>query len=256
MVQGDVVPLSSWQVVPVTLDVASVAVKAMFTELPVVAPLAGLVMLTVGGVVSTLNVVDAEPTLPAASVAVTVIVWLPSASEAVAAPEVQAAAVPESTLQVVVVAVASVTLKDSVGVCVPTTAPLAGLLIETAGLVVSTVKVVEALAVAGVGLAESVAVTVIVWLPSASEAVAAPEVQAVAVPESILQVVLTGETPPVVLKLSVGVCVPIVLPLAGELMLTARPVATVKLTWALPTLPAVSVALTVTVWLLPAARPV
>ena len=251
--QADAVPLSSLQVVPVTLDVASVAVKAMFTDVPVVAPFDGLVMLTTGAVVSTLNVVDAVPTLPAASVAVTRIVWLPSASEAVAAPEVQEAAVPESILQVVVVAVASVTLKDSVGVCVPTTAPLAGLLIETAGLVVSTVKVVVAEAVVET---ESVAVTVIVWLPSASEAVAAPEVQEAAVPESILQVVVTGATPPLVLKLSVGVCVPITLPLTGELMLTVSALATVKLTVDEPTLPAVSVAATVIVWLLPAARPV
>ena len=72
-------PLSSLQVVPVTLDVASLAVKFSVTDAAVVLPFAGELMLTVGAPVSTVKVVDAEAE-PAALVAVTVIVWLPSAN--------------------------------------------------------------------------------------------------------------------------------------------------------------------------------
>jgi hypothetical protein len=65
---------SSLQVVVVV--VASVTVKFVVTELPVVEPLAGEVMLTDGGSESTVKVTVALPE-PAALVAVTTTVWLP-----------------------------------------------------------------------------------------------------------------------------------------------------------------------------------
>ena len=88
--------------------------------------------------VSTRNVTEALPVLPAPSVAAIVTVCEPSASEAGVNGDVHAAAVPLSTLQVVPAGFASVTVKATDGVCVLTTAFAAGLVIETAGAVASS----------------------------------------------------------------------------------------------------------------------
>jgi hypothetical protein len=67
---------SSLQVVPVTAEVASVAVNDVVTLEPWVEPFAGELIATTGATESTVNVTEALPE-PAALVAVTVTVWLP-----------------------------------------------------------------------------------------------------------------------------------------------------------------------------------
>ena len=57
----------------------------------------GVPIVTFGAVVSTTNVLVAQPSLPTASLAVTLIVWLPSDSPAYAFGLVQAAAAPSSS---------------------------------------------------------------------------------------------------------------------------------------------------------------
>jgi hypothetical protein len=243
------------QVVPVTELVASVAVKTTFTEVPVVAPFVGLLMFTVGPVVSVLNVTDVPAlVLPAASVAVTITVCVPSARVGVVNGEVHATAAAASTLQVRLATdvVASVAVNVTVGVAVPSTAFAAGAVIATTGATLSTVKVVDADAVAPM---LSVAATMIVWLPLLRLGGVNGEVHEAAAAASTLQVVVTGATPPLVVNVTAGVVVPTNPPLAGALMLTASALATVKFTVAEPVLPAVSVAVTITVCALPAARP-
>jgi hypothetical protein len=150
---------SSLQVVVVV--VASVTVKFVVTELPVVEPLAGELMATAGLIESTVNVVVAVPE-PEALVAVTSTVWLPCERPLVANGDVQATAVAASSLQVMLVG-EPVVVKTTDGDAVLTKLPLAGELMLTVGGGV-TVKVVDA----EPGLpAWSVAVTVIVWLPAA-----------------------------------------------------------------------------------------
>jgi hypothetical protein len=76
LVQAVAAAASSLQVVPVTEVVASVAVKTVLTELPVVEPLAGEVIETTGAMLSTVKVTDDDP-VPATFVAATTTVWLP-----------------------------------------------------------------------------------------------------------------------------------------------------------------------------------
>ncbi len=149
------------------------------------APLAGVVNVTTGNVVSTVNVCVAdEPMLPAASVWRTCSVWLPVVSAARLEPEVQAVQAPLSTLHSEVPVLASVTLKAIAGVVSFVNEPLAGVVSETDGDVVSTVKVWvddEPMLPAA-----SVWRTCRVWLPSVSVARLEPEVQAVQAPLSTL----------------------------------------------------------------------
>jgi hypothetical protein len=83
---------------PVTVNASETFVEAS------TAPSAGDVIVTVGRVVATENVTDFVFGLPAASVATTVMVWLPSASPLYVVGLVQAAAAAASSLQVVVTA--------------------------------------------------------------------------------------------------------------------------------------------------------
>src|SRR5262249_15566011 len=89
------------------------------------------------------------------------------------------------------------------------------------------------------------------WLPWLRVGDVNGEVHDAAVPLSTLQVVVTGATPPLVVKVTAGVVVATNAPLAGLAMFTARPAAIVKVTLAWPTLPAWSVAATVIVCVVP-----
>jgi hypothetical protein len=122
---------------PVVVKATDVLVELMN------APAAGEVIVTVGSA-ATVKVVVAEPVLPAWSVAVTTIEWLPAARPLYGWPLVQLVAAAASSLQVVVVVVASVTV-NVVVTAGPVVAPFAGAVIVTAGLTESTVNVTEAL---------------------------------------------------------------------------------------------------------------
>jgi hypothetical protein len=122
------------------------------------APGAGEVIET-PGMPATVKLVVADPLLPAWSVAETVKLCAPAESGKLW-PVVQAAAAPPSTAQVVVVEVVSLTEKFNV-TGEPTVEPLAGELIVTTGLTLSTVKVTEAVPVPAALVAE----TITVWLP-------------------------------------------------------------------------------------------
>jgi hypothetical protein len=124
--------------------------------------------LTTGAVVSTVNVIDALPTLPTTSVAVTVTVWLPWVSAEVVKPELQLVALPPSVAHVVVVELASATPKLITGVVDAMTAVAAGELIVTTGATVSTVKTTACVAMFP---AASVALTDAVRDPDASTGV-------------------------------------------------------------------------------------
>ena len=142
-----------------------------------------------------------------------------------------------SSLQVVVVAVASVTVK-TVETFGPVVEPLAGELIATAGLTESTVKLTVALPEPDA----LVAVTTTEWTPWPNVAVVNGELQAAAAPPSTEQVMLVGE--PVVLNVIVGVVSLVTAPLAGEVIVTTGAATTVKVVEAEPVLPAWSVAVT------------
>ena len=149
---------SSLQVVVVA--VASVTLKTVETELPVVLPLAGELMATTGAMLSTVKLTVAEPE-PAMLVAVTTTLWAPWLSVVNDAGELQAVAAPPSSEQVVLVG-ELVAVKTTDAVVELMNAPLAGEEIVTTGAAV-TVKVVVA---DPVFVAWSVAVTIIVWLPT------------------------------------------------------------------------------------------
>ena len=113
-------------------------------------PSAGFVMTTTGAMVSSVTVTEAEPVLPAASVAERVIVFKPSTK----ASEVRVTWGTPSTVQSTVIGDTAVSV------------PFVGAVMTTTGAMVSTVQVNDA----GVGstlLAGSVARTWKVWLPSA-----------------------------------------------------------------------------------------
>ena len=94
-----------------------------------------------------------------------------------------------------------------------------------------------------------------VWAPSASALkLAEGAEQPAAAAASSLQVVLVGEL--VAVKLTATAALGLNELSAGELMLTTGMLATVKLVGVAPVLPAASVAVTMIVWLDPAARPV
>ena len=149
---------SSLQVVVVA--VASVTEKFVVTELPVVEPLAGELMLTTGAIESTVKLTEALPE-PETLDAVTVTLWLPWLRPVNEAGEVQALAAPPSSEQVVLVG-ELVAVNETDAVVLLRNAPEAGELIVTTGGAV-TVKVVDA---EPVFVAWSVAVTVMVWLPT------------------------------------------------------------------------------------------
>jgi hypothetical protein len=111
----------------------------------------------------TVKVVVAEPTLPAASVAETTIVWLATERPLKAWPVVQAIAAAASSLQVVPVTevVRSVAVKATEVLVEAELEPLAGAVIVTVGGAVSTVKVTLAVPVPLALVAE----TRTVWLP-------------------------------------------------------------------------------------------
>jgi hypothetical protein len=149
------------QVVPVTEVVASAVVNVVVTELPVVEPFAGALIVTVGATVSTVNVTEAEP-VPAALVAATVTVWLPCDRPVYACGLVQAAAAAASSLQVVLVG-EFVAVHATETLVELTIAPASGEVIVTTGIA-ATGKVVLADPTLP---AWSVAATVMVWLPEA-----------------------------------------------------------------------------------------
>ena len=78
--------------------------------------MAGALMLTTGRIESTVKLVEELPVLPARSVWVTVIVWLPWVSVPVVKPLVQETAVAPSTEQVELPGLASTTEKLTDGV--------------------------------------------------------------------------------------------------------------------------------------------
>src|SRR5262245_23684307 len=120
------------------------------------------VTVTTGATVSTVNVVEPLPTLPAASVPRTVIVWLPSASAVAGVNgDVQAANAAVSIWHWIVAAPVTVNvLEDGLSLVGDGTA-----VTVTTGATVSTVNVVEPVPTLP---AASVPRTVIVWLPLAS----------------------------------------------------------------------------------------
>src|SRR6202000_982707 len=98
-----------------------------------------------GATVSMVNARAAVPVLPAASVAATTTVWLPSASDAVVNGEVHATAAPPSTAHVVV---PSLTVKPKLGVLLFVgVGPTGPLVMVTTGFVVSTVITEDAVPV-------------------------------------------------------------------------------------------------------------
>lgn len=113
-----------------------------------------------GGLVK--KVTELQPTFPAASVAQTVIVWVPTASPENGVPELHAAAAAPSTEHVVPTTevVASAAVNASVNGR-PTCWPFSGEAIVTTGGIVSTVNVTVAHAVP----AAVVEQTVTVWEP-------------------------------------------------------------------------------------------
>jgi hypothetical protein len=135
---------SSLQVVPVTLEPVPLVVKTTETELPVVAPAVGELMLTVGTSESTVKPTVAEP-VPAALVALTATVCAPWLSPVKDAGEVQAVAAAPSSEQVVLVGLL-VAVQDTDAVVVFRKAPAAGEVIVTTGTL-ATVKDTELLPV-------------------------------------------------------------------------------------------------------------
>ena len=155
-------------------------------------------------------------------------------------------------MQVVVVALASVTVKLTAVLVEVWLEPLAGALMLTTGFVLSAVKVTEA----EPEPPGFVAVTTIVWLPSASVESDSGLVQAAAAAASILQVTLVGEL--VAVNVSDAVVWLTTALAAGALIVTTGGETgwvTENVVDAVPTLPARSVDVTVIVWL-PTARPV
>ena len=165
-----VAPSRSWTAVPASAVPTKVTLAVASSALSAGAVKAG----ASGAAVSTMKVCAAGvgSALPAWSVAVTVKVWVPSASVAVVNGDVQVLAVPLSTLHENVAPASLLKLKagllslvgDAIGVRV------------VSGGAVSTMNVCEA----GVGStlpAASVARTWNVWLPSLSAAVVSGDVQ-------------------------------------------------------------------------------
>jgi hypothetical protein len=160
--QAVAAPLSSLQskVEPLLLEV-----KAKLAAVELVGFAGLLVSVTVGGVVSTVQVCVAVPVLPAGSVAVTVKVWLPAATVLLKLPLLQAVAAALSSLQS---KVEPDLLEVKAKLAVVLLVGFAGLVVSvTVGGVVSTVQVWVAVPVLPAG---SVAVTVKVWLPAATVA--------------------------------------------------------------------------------------
>ena len=142
--------------------VASVTLKTVETELPVVLPLAGELMLTAGAMLSTVKLTVALPE-PAMLVAVTTTLCAPWLSVVNDAGELHADAAPPSSEQVVLVG-ELVAVKTTDAVVELMNAPLAGEEIVTTGAAVTVNVVVEE----PVLPAWSVATTTSEWLPAAS----------------------------------------------------------------------------------------
>jgi hypothetical protein len=188
--------------------------------------LAGLAVIVVSGAaVSTVQVKLAgdASALPAASVAATVNVWLPSASPAYVFGLVQLAAAPPSIVQLNVLP-ASVEVKEKLALAL--FVGFVGLVVIVVfGAVVSTVKATDD---EPTFVAASVALTTTVCEPSVNPLYAFGLVQLVAAPPSMAQVVVYGATPPETEKTTLGLAVLMVEPLAGELIVT---VGAVRLTF-------------------------
>jgi hypothetical protein len=144
---------------------ASVEVNEKFAVVWLVGLAGCAVIVVFGAVVSTVNVTVLEPTLLAASVALTTTVWLPSVSALYAFGLVQLVAAPPSIAQVVVYgATPPETVKTTLGLAVLIVEALTGELIETTGRAVLIVQVKLA-GVASVLPAASVERTWKLWLP-------------------------------------------------------------------------------------------
>src|SRR5215469_7959573 len=165
-------------------------------------PLSGLMPLMVGAAGAVVSIVtakalEADPVLPAASVAVAVSEWLPAARllASVQAPDPSAVAVPSVVLpsltRTVALASALPAMVSAVALVMPSVAelPVSGLMpliVGAAGAVVSTVTA-KALEAAPVLPARSVAVAVSEWLPAVNvpAKLHAPEPSAVALPSTV-----------------------------------------------------------------------
>src|SRR5215470_2177215 len=187
------------------------------------------VTVTTGATVSTVKVVEPVPTLKAASVPRTVIVWLPSASAVAGVNgDVHAANAPVSIWHWMVVApvTVNVTLGRLLRVGVVT-----GVTVTT-GATVSTVNVVEPVPTLP---AASVPRTVIVWLPSASAVAGTKgDVQLAIAPASIWQSIVVA--PPVTVKVTGGRLL-LVGDVTGVTETTGAWVSTVNVVEPVPTLP-------------------
>jgi hypothetical protein len=140
----------------VVVAVASVTVKFVVTDVPVVEPFTGELMLTAGLIESTKKLTDALPE-PAALVATTVTVWLPCERLLYACGLVHAVAAAASSWQVMLVG-ELVAVKATEAFVVLRIAPALGEVMLTTGSA-ATVKVVDAEPMLP---AASVAVTTIV----------------------------------------------------------------------------------------------
>jgi hypothetical protein len=155
---------------------------------------------TVGGVVSTRNgAVVADPALPAASVATTVIVCVPSATVEAVNGEVHAASAPASTRHWIVCGAPAV-VKVAVGVASFDEADGSAVNVTVGGAVSIANVPVEACEELP---APSVTRTVSVWLPSASAPDVNGELHAAKVPASTWHWITVGE--PAVVNAIVGV---------------------------------------------------
>ncbi|MDO9173558.1 MAG: hypothetical protein Q7V62_02065 [Actinomycetota bacterium] len=138
--QESAAPPSTAQVVVLGFasDTANVTLGVLSAS---AAPAVGALIETTGSTVSTLNETVADPTLPARSVCRTVTACAPSVNAGVVNGELHGPYAPASTAQAVVPGLASVTVKETSGVGSIACDPSAGALIDTAGVVVSTVIV-------------------------------------------------------------------------------------------------------------------
>jgi hypothetical protein len=179
VVNGDMhaanAPLSTWQ----AIAVASVTVNARVGVLSLVGFGGPLVIVTTGGVVSTLQLLVSVAVLPAASVACTVNWWPPSPRAEIVRGDVQTASGPPSRLHASATAPPpEVNAKVAVVELVAAGGPL---VIATVGATVSIVQLNDAVAALPTG---SVARTVKVWLPSARLLVSNAGVHATNAPPS------------------------------------------------------------------------
>jgi hypothetical protein len=146
---------------------ASVEVNEKFAVVLLVGFVGFAVIVVFGATVSTVNVTVDDPTLLAASVALTTTVWLALVRPLYAFGLVQLVAAPPSIAHVVVYGATPLETENTTfGLAVLIDEPLTGELIVTTGNRVLMVQVYVA-GVASTLPAVSVAATVNVWLPAA-----------------------------------------------------------------------------------------